>query len=103
MAVRVGKYLHLDMARVKQGALQQQVATAKTRQRFRACALERGQQLRPIGHQPHAAPAPTGHRLHHQRQADALRLAGERVVVLRRAVVAGQAGHAARQRELLGG
>jgi hypothetical protein len=73
VAMRIGKHLHLHMARRQQRALQQQLAGAEGRQASLR-ALARRRQLRHVGHQAHAAAAATGRGLDHQGQADALRL-----------------------------
>ncbi len=94
VAVVVAEDLHLDVARARHGPLQQQVAVAKGRRRLAPRpGQRRGQFLRPV-HQAHSSPAATGRGLDHQRVADALRFAGQRRLVLRRAVVAGQDGQA---------
>ena len=71
VAVRIGEDLHLDMARIANGAFENQfvrserVARFRTRARHRIGEIERGRD------EPHAAPAAAGRRLHHQRKADA--------------------------------
>ena len=102
LAVRVGEHLHLHVARIEQRALDQQVAMAEAGQCLGARAGQRRRQLRGLLHQPHAAPAAAGHRLHHHRVADALGLGGEARLGLVVARVAGQAGHAVLRRQRLG-
>ena len=103
MALRVGHDLHLDMTGPQQGALQQQVAVAKTGQRFGAGAVQGGQQLGHVGHQAHATPAAPGHGFDHQRQAQLLSLCSEGGIALVRAKVARQTRHAVLQGQSLGG
>ena len=99
----VGKHLHLDVAWRKQGALDQQVAVAKARERFGARALQGGAQLLGAVDQAHAAPATTRHSLDHERKADALGLSGEGFVALVGAEITGQDRHALLQGQRLGG
>ena len=102
VAVRVGKHLHFDVARLQHGALDQQLAIAKAGQRLRARAGQCLRQLRRIRHQPHAAPATAGHGLDHHRVADLGGLGGKACLGLVLARVAGQAGHALLGRQRLG-
>ena len=101
--MRIGKHLHFHVARVHQCALDQQVAIAKAGQRLGAGAGQGSGQLRGFGHQAHAAPAATGHRLDHHRIAHPLCLAGKARLALVIARVARQAGHVVRQGQRLGG
>ena len=98
----VGKDLHLHMARLQQRAFDEQVATAKTRQRLRPCAGQCGGQLRQVGDQAHAAPSPTRHGLDHEGRADARCLCGKALVALVVARIAGQTGHFLRLGQRLG-
>ncbi len=90
------------MARLQQRAFDEQVATAKARQRFGPGAGQRGGQLRQVGDQAHAAPSPTCHGLDHEGGADARGLGSKTFVALVLARVAGQAGHALRLGQRLG-
>ena len=94
----VGKHLHLDVARVHDGALHQQVAIAKAGQRLGARAGHGLRQLPRLGDQAHAAPAASGHGLDHDGKANFCRLGRKTRLALVAARITRQAGHA-----LLGG
>ena len=100
--MRVGEHLHLHMARIEQGAFDEKVAVAEAGEGFGTRALQRGQQLVGAVYQPHAAPAATGHRLDHERVADALRFGGKGGVAIgqRRSSRAAQERPAAAPRAL---
>ena len=65
MAVCIGKNLQLYMARVHDGALNQQITVTKARQRFRPGTSQRRSQLLRTRHQPHTTPATASHSLDH--------------------------------------
>ena len=98
----VGKDLHLHMARLQQRTLDEQVATAKARQRLRPGTGQCGGQLRQVGDQAHATPSPTRHGLDHEGRADARSLGGKTFVALVVPRITWKAGHALRLSQRLG-
>ena len=100
--MRVGEHLHLHVARMPRGALDQQVAVAKAGQCLRARAGQGGRQRGRLGHQTHAAAAATGDSLDHHGIADPVGLGDEARVRLVLSGVARQAGHALAPRQRLG-
>ena len=103
MAVAVGKDLDLDVPRFDDGPLEHHRGLAERVQRLRLRAAQRVFEVAGRGHQPHATTATTGHRLDHDRIADAIGLGTQALRALVSAVVAGHARHAGGQHQALGG
>ena len=78
------------------------VGIAERALRFRPRAAQRIRKRRRIRDQPHAAPAAAGDRLDHDGKADLAGLGQHDGVALVGALIAGHAGHAGRQHDLLG-
>ena len=70
VAVGVAEDLHLDVARVRDVALQEHGAVAERGGRLAARGTDRAGELRGVADQPHAAPAAAERRLDQQREAD---------------------------------
>jgi hypothetical protein len=103
MAMPVGKHLHFHMTRVHDGTLHQQVTIAEASQGFGTCTVQSGMQLLGTFHQPHAAPAATGHGLDHDGVANHGCFVGKARIALVIAFIARQTGHAMGLGQLLGG
>ena len=73
VAVLVGQYLHLDVARIDDRLFDINFAVAKCPLRLALCAFQRGLQLGPGVHQPHALAAAAGCGFQHDRIADLVR------------------------------
>ncbi len=102
VAVGVGEHLHLDVAAALDQALQHERAVAEGAGRLAARAGQGLGQGGEVMHQPHAAAAAAGHRLHQQRQTQAAGLGKQRGVALVVAQVARRAGHAGFEHAALG-
>ena len=88
----VAEYLDFHMSWLHHGALQDQLVAAECTFRFLAGAFQLGGNLAGIGDHAHAAAAPPGAGLDHQRQADAFGFLQQSGVALVFAFVAGNAG-----------
>ena len=100
VAVRVREYLHLDVARLEQRPLQQQLAGAESGLRLRARALHgRAAAARPAVTSRMPRPPPPAAALTITGKPMRCASAAKRCVRLVLALVARQAGHAARLRE----
>ena len=89
VAVLVGEDLHLDVPRPREVLLQVELAVAERRLRLGARHRHRRRQLRRGVHHLHAAAAAAGRRLDQHRIADGLGDRARLVLVLHRAVGAG--------------
>ena len=102
VAVPVGEHLHLDVPRMRQIALEQHAVIAEGGCGLLPRRVQRGGKFVRVRHDPHAATAAAGHRLDHQREADAVRLVGEECGVLALAMITGQQRHAGFLHQRLG-
>ncbi len=102
VAVAVAEHLHLDVARRDDDLLDQHGGIAECGLRLALRALQRRGKIVLAFHQAHAAPATAGHRLDHDRIADALGFLGERLGRLAVALVARHHRHAGLGRDRLG-
>ena len=85
----VEEHLDLDVAHALEIALEDEPVVPERPMRLASCGGQRLDQLARLADDAHALPAAAGAGLHEHRIADALGLGGQRRVVLRRAVVAG--------------
>src|SRR3546814_11953057 len=95
VAVVVAEDLHLDMARRRQAALQQDMLVAERGLGLAARRLPRFEEIVLARHHSHALAAAAGGRLDNQRVADLLRLRRQGLGSLPAAVVAAPQGNAA--------
>ena len=102
IAVPIGKHLHLDVARGRQIALQEQRAVAEGARGEAPRGGERRRQFRELAHDLHALAAAPGRGFDDERQPGALRLAREVLQVLLGAGVPRQHRHAGRAQARLG-
>ena len=102
VALAVGKHLHLDVARLRQIALQEQRPVAEGALGEAACGGERRRQFGSVAHDLHALAAAPGRGFDDERQPGTLRLAREVLQVLLGAGVPGQHRHAGRAHARLG-
>ena len=102
VALAVGKHLHLDVARLRQIALQEQRPVAEGALGEAACGGERRRQFGSVAHDLHALAAAPGRGFDDERQPGALRLAREVLQALLGAGVPGQHRHAGRAHARLG-
>jgi hypothetical protein len=103
VAVVVGEHLDLDVARLQDRALQVDAVVAERVLRLAPRALGGRLQLRRVLHQAHALAAAAGGRLQHEREADARRLAGDRLRARDRLQRARHHRHARLDRQAPGG
>ncbi len=103
VAVGIGEHLDLDMARVDDGLLQDQLARAEGALGLVARAVDGVDEVGVAFDQPHAAAAAAGRGLDHHRQADLARLLLQGGVALVGALIARHAGHAGIDHAALGG
>ncbi len=89
----IGKYLNFDVAGVDNGPFKNQLAVAERVLCFGAGGVEVGFNLAEIFHQSHAAAAPSGRSLNHQRCADLRGVSGQCGDVLLGTIVAGHGGN----------
>ena len=103
VAVLVGENLHLDVLRLDEVLLDEDVVVAEGLVRLTLDEIERGDDV--LGHfaQAHAAAAAAGRRLQNDGEAEADGLFQRLLPVAQRLGAAGHDGHAALQRDLLGG
>ena len=71
VAVLIGEDLKLNMARIANGAFEDQFVRPERARRFGTCPRQRIGEIERGRDQPHAPPATAGSRFHHQRKADA--------------------------------
>ena len=102
VAVPVGEDLDLDVARRRDGALEDELGVPEGALCLRAGAAQQLGELPRRRHQPHAAPATACGGLDHHREADARGLGREALFALIVALVARDAGHAGGLHERLG-
>ena len=76
VAVRVGEHLDLDVPRPLEVALEEHGVVAERRRGLALRRVDRIVELRRRAHDPHAAAAASRGRLHEEREADLVRLAG---------------------------
>ena len=102
MAVAVSKYLNLNVTRLHQGPLQQHGGIAKGVLGLGLGAVQQGQKLGGIGHEPHATATPASGGLDHHRKAQRLGFTGEPAITLVIALVARYARHTRGLHQALG-
>ena len=103
VAVGVGKDLDLDMPRIHDGLLEDQLARAESAFRLGARGADRFHEVGVAFDETHAAPTAAGRGLDHDRQADLACFGFEVGVALVGALVARHAGHTGVDHAPLGG
>src|SRR5207248_10483661 len=93
-AGRVAEHLHLGVSRLLEVFLAVDVGRAERRARLRLAGVEGRRGLRPLPHDPHAAPAAAGRRLEDDGVADPLGRLQRLRRVLKRELAARDDGHA---------
>ena len=100
-AVGIGKHLHLDVTRTREIFLQQHSLVTESRSCFALGGSDRILELRGTFDDAHTFPAAACRSLDQNREADASRLALERIEILRLAVIARHQRHAGLAHDLL--